>query len=104
MSGLRDPAHIATWVALAATIGGFGVGYGVLTQKVTAAEESIKDSKPVGERIARLEANQQNTSTKIDETNRLLLQLMAQQAEATRAAQDAAAQAREAVRRAENNR
>jgi hypothetical protein len=101
MSGVRDPAHIATWLVIAATIGGFGVGYGTLAQKVNANEGAIKDARPVAERIARLEANQTNTAQKVDETNRLIVQLISQQAEATRAAQDAAAAAAEAVRRAE---
>ena len=104
MSGVRDPAHIVSWVGIAVTLAGGAMGYGILTQRVAANEEAVKAAKPINERIATLEANQKNIAvsvtsldSKVDRANNLLVQLLAQQQEAATAAQKAAEAAQAAA-------
>jgi hypothetical protein len=46
---------LAAWVAIAITFIGGAVGYGALTQRVTASEAAIRDARPVSERLASAE-------------------------------------------------
>jgi len=108
VSGVKDPAHIASWLGIAGTIAAGAMGYGILTQRVAANEAAVKDARPIAERIARLEANQDATQRSVDglasdvkATNALLVQMLAEQRVAAKAAADAATAAQQAARAAE---